>query len=198
MRRDAAFDPGVRRAVQGRVPGGGVTFTRAAEAIGAFERRLVTPGRFDKYLAGDETALDDLERRGLAQFIKLGCVTCHNGAAIGGGSFQKLGLQKPWPDQSDLGRFVVTKDPEDRMKFRVPSLRNIEKTAPYFHDGSATRLEEVVRKMGFHQLGVELGDDQITAIVAFLRSLTGTLPSDLLTPPELPKSTATTPKPDPT
>ena len=174
---------------------GAVTFQRAADAIGAFERTLVTPGRFDKYLRGDETALTDPEKTGLAHFIKLGCVTCHNGAAVGGGSFQKLGLQKPWPTDKDLGRFVVTKDPEDKMKFRVASLRNIDKTGPYFHDGSETRLEEVVRKMGRHQLGLELRDDQISALVAFLHALTGEL--TVVVPPQLPKSTSSTPKPDP-
>jgi cytochrome c peroxidase len=173
-----------------------VTFNRAADAIAAFERTLVTPGRFDKYLRGDETALNDTEKTGLARFIKLGCVTCHNGAAVGGGSFQKLGQQKPWPTQKDLGRFVVTKDPEDRMKFRVASLRNVEKTAPYFHDGSESRLEEVVRKMGYHQLGLELRADEISSIVAFLRALTGD--PVRVEVPQMPKSTAATPKPDPT
>jgi cytochrome c peroxidase len=178
--------------------GSGVTFHRAAEAIGAYERRLVTPGRFDKYLAGDETALDELEKRGLAYFIKLGCVTCHNGAAVGGGSFQKLGMKHPWPSQSDLGRFVVTKDEDDKYKFRVPSLRNVARTAPYFHDGSELRLESVVRKMAWHQLGVELRDDQASALVAFLNALTGELPKELITAPTLPASTPATPKPDPT
>lgn len=172
-----------------------VTFQRAADAIGAFERTLVTPGRFDKYLRGDETALTVTEKTGLAHFMKLGCVTCHNGPAVGGGSFQKLGMQKPWPTDKDLGRFVVTKDPDDKMKFRVASLRNIDKTGPYFHDGSEARLEEVVRKMAWHQLGVELHDDQVVSLVAFLRALTGD-PVEV-TAPDLPKSTATTPKADP-
>lgn len=174
---------------------GKITFDRVGEALGAFERTLVTPGRFDKYLRGDETSLDEREKHGLALFMKLGCVTCHNGAAVGGGSFQKLGLQKPWPNQADLGRFVITKDPEDKMKFRVPSLRNIDKTAPYFHDGSDTRLDDAVRKMALHQLGLELHDDEVSALVAFLQSLTGDLPR--IDPPSLPKSTASTPKPDP-
>jgi cytochrome c peroxidase len=178
--------------------GSGVTFARAAEAIAAYESRLVTPGRFDRYLRGDETALDDREKAGLSRFIKLGCVTCHNGAAVGGGSFQKLGLQKAWPGLKDEGRFVVTKDPDDKFKFRVPSLRNISKTAPYFHDGSETRLEEVVRKMAFHQLGIELRDDELSSLVAFLNALTGELPRELITAPELPKSRPSTPAPDPT
>jgi cytochrome c peroxidase len=178
--------------------GSGITFRRVAEAIASFEKRLVTPGRFDKYLRGDETALDQNEKAGLARFIKLGCVTCHNGEAVGGGSFQKLGLQNAWPGLKDEGRFVVTKNPEDKFKFRVPSLRNIAKTAPYFHDGAETRLDEVVRKMAFHQLGVTLRDDEVSSLVAFLNALTGELPIDSIKQPELPKSTATTPKPDPT
>ncbi len=173
-----------------------ITFTRAAAAIAAFERTLVTPGRFDNYLRGDETALNDLEKQGLARFIKLGCVTCHNGPAVGGGTFQKLGLQKPWPSDKDLGRFVVTKDPDDRMKFRVPSLRNVDQTAPYFHDGSESRLDEAVRKMGYHQLGLELQADEVSALVAFLHALTGAPVK--VDAPTLPKSTAGTPKPDPT
>jgi len=176
--------------------GGGVTFARVAEAIAAYESRLTTPGRFDKYLRGDETALDDREKAGLARFIKLGCVTCHNGAAVGGGSFQKLGLQRAWPGLKDEGRFVVTKDPEDKFKFRVPSLRNIAKTAPYFHDGSGSQLDEVVRKMALHQLGVELREDEVTSLVAFLNALTGELPAELIKEPELPKSAPSTPKPD--
>lgn len=176
--------------------GGVVTFARVAEAIATFENGLVTPGRFDNYLRGDETALTDLEKAGLARFIKLGCVTCHNGAAVGGGSFQKLGLQKPWPGLKDEGRFVVTKNPEDRFKFRVPTLRNIAKTAPYFHDGSETRLDEVVRRMALHQLDVVLRDDEVSSLVAFLNALTGELPTEYIKAPELPKSTASTPKPD--
>jgi len=174
-----------------------VTYDNMAKAIGAFERKLVTPSRFDKWLAGDEDALTDQEVTGFAKFIKLGCPTCHVGPAVGGTTFQKLGLVNPWPDESDLGRYEITKDESDKMKFRVPSLRNIEKTGPYFHKGQLKELRTVVKKMAWHQLGQELTEEDIDNIVAFLKSLTGELPTDYIAEPELPESTDKTPKPDP-
>lgn len=174
-----------------------VTYDNMAKAIGAFERRLVTPGAFDAWLKGDEKALGDNAVRGLSKFLSLGCPTCHYGVAVGGETFQKLGLVKPWPDESDLGRFAVTNKDEDKMKFRVPSLRNIEKTGPYFHKGQVKTLEEAVRFMAFHQLGIEIKDEDVKDIVAFLKSLTGDLPKDYIKPPKLPESTETTPKPNP-
>jgi cytochrome c peroxidase len=175
-----------------------VTYDNMAKAIGAFERGLVTPSRFDKYLAGDQKALTDEELAGFHKFIKLGCPTCHTGAAVGGTTFQKLGLVKPYPDLKDNGRFDFTKDEKDKFFFRVPSLRNVAKTAPYFHNGSLTELNQVVRKMAFHQLGVELKDDEAKVLVAFLTSLTGELPADYIKKPDLPASGPKTPKPDPT
>ena len=172
-----------------------VSYTNLANAIGAFERRLVTPSRWDKFLEGDTNALTTEEKAGFALFTKTGCPGCHSGPAVGGGSFQKLGLIKPYPDQSDLGRFKVTKEEGDKMMFRVPSLRNIEKTAPYFHNGSIATLEEAVKTMGHHQLGKELTDKEIASIVTFLKALTGELPLDYAKAPELPKSTDKTPKP---
>ena len=118
------------------------------------------------------------------------------GPAIGGSMYQKAGLVKPWPHTKDQGRFEVTKQEADRMMFKVPSLRNIEKTAPYFHDGSTATLDEAVRMMAHHQLGKELKDDEVKSIVTFLATLTAAPPADLTTPPTLPKSTAKTPKPD--
>ncbi len=174
-----------------------VTYDNLAKAIGAFERKLVTPGRFDAWLAGDEDALSDDELRGFDKFVKLGCTTCHVGPAVGGTSFQKLGLVKPWPDQDDVGRYQITQHEDDRMKFRVPSLRNIAKTAPYFHKGQVATLDEAVRFMAWHQLGVELSDEDANILVAFLHSLTGELPSDYIAEPALPPSGPTTPKPDP-
>ncbi|MFO0757591.1 MAG: cytochrome-c peroxidase [Byssovorax sp.] len=175
-----------------------VTYDNLAKSIGAFERQLVTPSRFDKFRAGDEDALTQKEKEGFAKFIKLGCPTCHTGPAVGGTTFQKLGLVKPYPDQSDLGRFQVTKNESDKMYFRVPSLRNVAKTAPYFHNGSLETLPVVVRTMAHHQLGVELTDPEVDMIVAFLSSLTGELPGDYIKPPVLPPSGPKTPKPDPT
>lgn len=174
-----------------------VTYANVGKAIGAFERTLVTPSRWDKYLAGDDAALTNAERAGLAKFLDVGCNTCHTGAAVGGRDFKKLGQAKPWPKElKDTGREVVTKDAADRYVFKVPSLRNIEKTAPYFHDGSVATLEEAVKLMGTHQLGKDLSTADVQSIVTFLKSLTGELPK--IDKPDLPKSTAKTPKADPT
>lgn len=175
-----------------------VTYDNVGKAIGAFERRLTTTGRWDAYLQGEEKALTDEEKAGLAVFLDTGCMACHNGAAIGGGSFQKLGAVKPWPDLKDNGRFDATKDEADRFKFKVPSLRNIAETGPYFHDGSVKTLEEAVKLMASHQLGKDLEDAKVKALVAWLKALTGEAPKDLTAEPKLPPSTETTPKPDPT
>ncbi len=175
-----------------------VSVTNAARAIAAFERKLLTTSRFDKFLAGDESALTEQERRGLELFAASGCTTCHNGPSVGGTSFQKLGLIEEYPT-GDKGRFEVTKNEEDLHKFRVPTLRNVEKTGPWFHDGSVTELPQAVRLMARHQLGMTFSDAEVDDIVAFLKSLTGELPGpEVLAPPQLPPSTRTTPKPDPT
>ncbi len=152
-----------------------ITFKNMGKAIGAFERTLLTPSRFDKFLEGDANALSAQEYKGLQTFRDVGCVACHSGVAVGGQMFQKLGLVKPYATQ-DLGRYMVTKSESDKYFFKVPSLRNIEKTAPYFHDGSIATLEEAVKLMGEHQLGRALTEEQIKDIVAFLKSLTGELP----------------------
>jgi cytochrome c peroxidase len=147
-----------------------VTLSNAARAIAAFERTLRTRDRLDDFLKGDLDALTDREVDGLRLFLATGCTTCHNGPAVGANQFQLLGLVKPW-DTTDVGRFDVTKNEEDRRKFKVPSLRNAVRTAPYFHDGSVDRLDVAVRKMAWHQLGKELTDDEIASIVAFLGAL---------------------------
>jgi cytochrome c peroxidase len=175
-----------------------VTLAHLTRAIGAFERQLTTRSRFDEFLEGRQEALSPQERRGLELFVTTGCITCHAGPAVGGTSFQKLGLLEPYPRNTDPGRYEVTRAEEDRMKFRVPTLRNVEKTAPYLHDGSVADLDEVVRLMARYQLGKTLSSAQVEELVAFLRSLTGELPARYLTPPELPKSTRKTPRPDPT
>jgi cytochrome c peroxidase len=174
-----------------------LTVKNAAKAIAAFERQLTTPSRFDRFLAGEQNALNEQERRGLELFVSSGCTTCHNGPTVGGTSFQKLGLVNEWPQVTDAGRFDVTKDEEDRTKFRVPTLRNVEKTGPYLHDGSVQALPEMVRLMAKHQLGKDLTEPQVTDVVAFLQSLTGELPQQYVAAPELPKSTRKTPRPDP-
>lgn len=175
-----------------------VSLQNAARAIAAFERQLVTTSRFDRFLAGEEGALSAQERRGLEKFVLAGCTACHNGPGLGGGSFQKLGLVEPYPDTGDQGRYAVTKSEEDLMKFRVPTLRNVAKTGPYFHNGSVPDLPTAVRLMGKHQLGVTLQDSEVEDLVAFLSSLTGELPASLTQQPVLPPSTPRTPRPDPT
>lgn len=159
-----------------------INYNNVGNAIGAFERLLITPARWDLYLQGHDTALSPIEKQGLKRFAALGCTTCHTGTLIGGDRYQKLGLVKPWPNQKDQGRFAITKKEEDKMFFKVPSLRNIEKTGPYFHDASSTKLGDAVKKMAWHQLGQELSQDDTKAIVAFLKTLTGELPEHLTKP----------------
>lgn len=173
-----------------------VTYDSMAKAIGAFERQLVTPSRFDRYLAGDASALTDDELAGFHKFTKLGCLACHDRAAVGGTRFATLGMVKPYPGLTDNGRYDVTKDERDRHRYRVPSLRNVEKTGPYFHDGSVATLDQVVRKMAFHQLGTVLTDAEAKVLVAFLASLTGEIPRAYIQKPALPPSGPKTPKPD--
>lgn len=173
-----------------------VTFGNAAKAIAAFERKLVTPSRWDKFLEGDKTALSSEEKAGFLAFYKAGCHSCHNGPFLGGLLYQKAGLRKPWPSQKDQGRFEVTKKDADKMMFKVPSLRNIEKTGPYFHDGSVPALEEAIRLMGEHQTERPLTDTEVKQIATWMKSLTGELPAEYIKKPELPASTDKTPKPE--
>ncbi|MCP3098939.1 cytochrome-c peroxidase [Myxococcus sp. K15C18031901] len=175
-----------------------VTLANAARAIASFERGLVTPSRFDRFLEGDAAALTAQEQRGLQLFTVTGCTTCHNGPAVGGLSFQKLGLLEDYPGLTDAGRFDATKNEDDRGKFRVPTLRNVRKTGPYLHDGSVQDLPTMVRLMAKHQLARTLTDAEVDDLVAFLDSLTGELPPpERIAAPPLPPSTRTTPKPDP-
>lgn len=148
-----------------------VTYDNMARAIAAFERTLVTRDRFDDFLKGSDSALKGSELNGLHEFLTLGCTTCHYGPVLGGQVYQKLGLVKPYPTD-DKGRSEVTKDEDDQFKFKVPMLRNIALTAPYFHKGQHATLDEVVRKMAWHQLGKELTDEQVKSLVAFLHTLT--------------------------
>jgi cytochrome c peroxidase len=173
-----------------------VTYDNVGKAIGAFERKLVTPSRWDAFLKGDDKALTPEEKAGLKMFAEAGCQVCHAGALVGGSSFQRLGAVKPYPRADDPGRFKVTKVESDRSVFKVPSLRNIEKTGPYFHDGKTATLEAAVRDMGEYQLGRTLTDKEIGQIVVFLRTLTGSLPTAFIREPTLPPSTPATPKPD--
>lgn len=175
-----------------------VSLTNAARAIAAFERGLTTTSRFDRFLAGEHAALNEPELRGLQLFALTGCTTCHNGPAVGGMSFQKLGLLEDYPGLTDAGRFDATKNEDDRGKFRVPTLRDVDRTGPYLHDGSVKDLPTMVRLMAKHQLARTLTDGEVDDLVAFLKSLTGELPPrERIAAPPLPPSTKTTPKADP-
>lgn len=173
-----------------------VTYNNMAKAIGAFERQLITPSRWDKFLEGDETALTNEEKIGFNKFVDNGCITCHSGPYLGGGMFQKLGLAKEWPGNEDTGRFHVTNNEADKFFFKVPGLRNVEKTAPYLHNGSVEKIEEMVPKMAEYQMDKKPSEEDIKAIVAFLKTLTGEIPADYIREPELPASGPQTPKPD--
>jgi len=173
-----------------------VSFDNMALAIAAFERKLITPDPFDAFMQGDAAALDAQQLRGLQGFVDAGCITCHIGPAVGGRTFQKLGLVKPY-ETADAGRFDVTGRESDRGVFKVPSLRNVARTGPWFHDGSISELSEAIRLMAEHQLGKSLEAGQIADIEAFLGTLTGTVPSALAAAPELPASGPETPAPDP-
>lgn len=160
----------------------------AAIAIGAFERGLVTPSPFDKYLLGDDSALTPEQLAGGKTFVTIGCASCHSGVAVGGSSFHKLGEKIPFDGLKDEGRFDVTKREGDKGKFKVPSLRNISETGPYFHDGSVKTLSEAVHLMAKHQLGKEASEQEVQEIVAFLGALKGDIPEGYIAQPELPAS----------
>lgn len=162
-----------------------INYDNVGMAIGAFERKLVTPAPFDRFIAGDLTALNEAQLTGFNTFVNSGCATCHNGVGAGGGMYQKLGLVKAF-ETTDTGRAEVTQNEADRFFFKVPSLRNIEQTGPYFHDGTVTTLDDAIRLMAEHQLGRTLTDQEVSEIRTFLSSLTGTLPADYIAVPALP------------
>jgi cytochrome c peroxidase len=174
-----------------------VDIERITTAIAAFEETLVTPNaRFDKWLKGDAAALNAEERAGYALFKQSGCAMCHNGPAAGGTSFRKMGVVEPYrTDNPAEGRYAVTGRDADRFNFKVPTLRNVELTYPYFHDGAASTLSDAVDVMGRVQLGRQYTSEDNARIVAFLKTLTGDQPSIVL--PQLPPSSDKTPRPDP-
>lgn len=174
-----------------------VTINEVTKAIAAFEETLVTPNsRFDKWLKGDKKALSADEQAGYKLFKDSGCTACHNGPAVGGNSFQKMGVVEAYKATSPAeGRVAVTKDEADRFNFKVPTLRNVELTYPYFHDGEAATLPKAVETMGRIQLGKSFTPAENAQIVAFLKSLTGEQPSFKL--PILPPSSDSTPRPTP-
>jgi cytochrome c peroxidase len=176
---------------------GEVNIDKVTEAIAEFEKTLVTPNsRFDKWLKGDADAITKTELAGYQLFKESGCVACHAGPALGANSFQKMGLVAPYETLSEtLGRADVTGKEIDRFMFKVPTLRNVELTYPYFHDGEAATLAEAVEIMGELQLGRNYEAEEVDKIVAFLKTLTGDQPSFAL--PMLPPSTDKTPPPEP-
>jgi len=158
-----------------------ITYDMVMDAIAEFERALITPNsKFDKFLMGDKKALTPLEKRGYFLFKAYGCVTCHNGVNVGGNSFQKLGVIHIDTEISrGMDRYYVTKKVEDYYVYKVPGLRNVALTAPYFHNGSVKTLKEAISKMAIFNLGINLSKDEINAIEAFLKSLTGKEPEIL-------------------
>ena len=174
-----------------------VSIDAITDAIAEFEKTLVTPNsRFDKWLAGDRQALNQTEQDGYRLFKDVGCVACHNGPAVGGNSFQKMGQVEAYKtDNPAQGVAGLTGKDADRFKFKVPTLRNVELTYPYFHDGAYWKLEEAVDVMARLQLGRQLSAEENGRIVAFLKTLTGEQPHFAL--PVLPPSSAATPRPQP-
>ncbi|WP_305800172.1 cytochrome-c peroxidase [Thiolapillus sp.] len=176
---------------------GKVTIDEVTQAIAEFEKTLVTPNsRFDQWLLGKKDVLTRKELAGYELFKSSGCSGCHNGPAVGGNSFQKMGLVEPYKTSSKAeGLVAVSGKDADRFKFKVPTLRNVELTYPYFHDGEAETLTEAVDIMGRLQLGRKFSEAENAQIVAFLKTLTGEQPSFQL--PILPPSTEATPRPKP-
>jgi len=174
-----ARDNGYRPAFAAAYPDG-VTKANIQNAIASYERTLITPNsRFDRYLLGDSNAITAEEKKGYAKFKQYGCVACHQGVNVGGNMFQKFGVMADYfaergnPSKADLGRFLVTGEEDDRHVFKVPSLRNVALTAPYFHDGSAPTLETAVDVMFRYQLGRVASAQDKSEIIAFLKTLTG-------------------------
>ncbi len=178
LRHDASYATAFRA-----IYGDGVQIANVKNAIAEFERSLITPNSpFDRYLRGEAAALTAEEIRGYQLFKNLGCISCHQGVNIGGNLFQRLGVIVDYIDEhggrgkagiAHFGRFNVTGLEEDKFVFKVPSLRNVDLTAPYLHDGSAADLKTVVKLMAWHQLGRRLEDKEVDGLVAFLKTLTG-------------------------
>ncbi len=168
-----------------------VSYQNIQLAIGAFERTLITPSHFDSYLLGETDKLNDQEKRGMQAFINTGCTTCHSGVLLGDNMFQKFGLFGHYAEytksqKEDMGRYDVTKNDADKYIFKVPTLRNIKETYPYFHDGSVANLGDAVTVMAKVQLNKDLDQQKINDITAFLASTTGKIPESALEIPDLP------------
>ena len=166
-----------------------ITYDNIEKAIGAFERTLLFPAKWDKYLAGEKNALTLDEKKGLKTFIDAGCVTCHTGSLLGANMFQKFGVYANYWDLTksaaiDSGRYVETKMDADLFMFKVPSLRNVNETGPYFHDGSVSDLNETIKIIAKTNLNKELTDEEVASIAVFLKSLSGEIPAEVSAIPE--------------
>jgi len=170
-----------------------VTINNFAKAIGAFERTLVTPAPFDAFMKGNVGAMTEQQKKGLKTFLDTGCMACHSSPYAGGQMYQKFGVFEPYvkytkSEKIDEGRFAVTKNEADKYLFKVPVLRNVAMTPPYFHDGSVNKLDQAIWIMAKIQLGKDLSHQQTGDIAAFLTSLTGRIPDDALTMPIVPSA----------
>ena len=160
-----------------------VSYTNVKRAIAAFERTLLAPSRFDVFMSGNLTALNEEEKAGLALFIDAGCAQCHNGVGIGGANMQRFGIFTDYRTLTrsrvdDEGKLRITGDTKDKDVFKVPGLRNVEKTYPYFHDGSITSLDSTIKIMGKAELNKSFKESEVKSIVAFLKTLTGDIRAD--------------------
>lgn len=166
-----------------------ISYQNVQNAIACFERELLTPSRFDRYLNGEKTALTEQEKKGMLSFVLNGCTTCHSGVLLGGNNFQKFGVYHNFWEviedkKMDKGLAAISNNPDDAFMFKVPSLRNIEHTHPYFHNGSVAKLEEAISIMAKIQLNKALNNREIENISAFLKSLSGDIPQEFKTEPQ--------------
>ena len=160
-----------------------ITLENVTDAIALFEDGLLTPAPWDQYLAGNTAALTEPEKQGLRVFLRSGCASCHAGIDMGGNSYEQLGAVRNWSDRSDPGRAGVTHLASDMLYFKVPTLRNVEMTGPWFHNGQVRTLDEAVRLMAQYETGQHLSDADVHSIVVFLHSLTGKIPQQYIQPP---------------
>ncbi|MBX3734894.1 MAG: c-type cytochrome [Verrucomicrobiae bacterium] len=170
LNADAGYAAAFKKAFPGEATP--VSYDNFARAVAAFERTLITRDRFDDFLKGDDSALTLNERAGLNEFLTIGCTTCHYGPLLGGNNYKKIGIVNVYENDADKGRIEVTKEEYDELVFKVPSLRNIALTWPYFHDGRQATLRDAVKSMAWLQLGLELDATQLDRLVAFLQTLT--------------------------
>jgi cytochrome c peroxidase len=163
-----------------------ITFDNVVTGLVRFQEGLITPAPIDRFVSGDDEALTAKQLRGAVLFDKHNCSACHTGSAFGGQMLQKLGAIAAWPNQADQGHFGVSKNPQHKMVFRVAPLRNVAKTAPYFHDGTSRRLWDGIRKMAWFEAGQRLDVDTVLGIQDFLVALTGEIPEEYIRKPKLP------------